>query len=144
MIFSLFKVKPEKKASRKSLNYLDIKKNGKKNFSKHIKEIMDNLHVDELQEIGTMLISKTHRQIDGNFGSIAGQWWETNRMILGDEIKKKTVEEMSKTVQIFFKMYLDKSLNKKQFIENTYKALICNIAITATKNAEVRKELNLQ
>ena len=64
-------------------------------------------------------------------------------MILGDEIKKKTVGEMYKTVQIFFKMNLDKRLNKKTLIDNTFKALMFNISITATKNAELRRELNI-
>ena len=143
MIFDFLKVKPEKKIPRKFLKFSNIEKNNKKNFGKHIKEIKNNFNVDELQEIGTDFLSKTHRQIDGNFGSIAGNWWETNRMILGDEIKKKTVGEMYKTVQIFFKMNLDKRLNKKTLIDNTFKALMFNISITATKNAELRRELNI-
>ena len=144
MIFDLFKVKTEKKVPRKILKYSNIEKNKKKNFGKHIQEIMNNFHVDELQEIGADFIFNTHKQINASFGAIAGNWWETNRMLLGDEIKKKTVWEMYLTLKIFFKTQLDQRLNKKEFIENTFKALMCNIAITASKNAELRRELNLK
>ena len=50
---------------------------------------------------------------------------------------------MYKTFKIFFKIDLEKILNKKTLIDNTFKALMFNISITATKNAELRRELNI-
>ena len=90
---------------------IDIKKNSKKKFNTFIEEIMNTLHVDQIQEMGTLEIIQTDRQINDNFGELAGSWWKTNSIILGSELPKKTVGDMHKTVTIFFKMSLDKKLN---------------------------------
>ena len=57
---------------------IDIKKNGKKKFNAFIQELINKLHIDEIQDIGTEEIIQTHPQIDGNFGDLAGLWWKTN------------------------------------------------------------------
>ena len=123
---------------------IDIKKNSKKKFNTFIEEIMNTLHVDQIQEMGTLEIIQTDRQINDNFGELAGSWWKTNSIILGSELPKKTVGDMHKTVTIFFKMSLDKKLNTSKYIDHFYKALICNIAITATKNEVLRKQLKIK
>jgi len=123
---------------------VDIKKNSKKKFNTFIEEIMNTLHVDQIQEMGTLEIIQTDRQINDNFGELAGSWWKTNSIILGSELPKKTVGDMHKTVTIFFKMSLDKKLNTSKYIDHFYKALICNIAITATKNEVLRKQLKIK
>ena len=123
---------------------IDIKKNSKKKFNAFIKELIDKLHVDQIQDIGTLEIVQTDPQINHNFGELAGSWWQTNSIILGSELSKKTVGDMHKTVKIFFKMNLDKKLNTSKYIDHFYKALICNVAITATKNEALRKQLKLK
>ena len=123
---------------------IDIKKNSKKKFNAFIKEIMSKLHVDQIQEMGTLEIIQTDPQINHNFGELAGSWWQTNSIILGSELPKKTVGDMHKTVMIFFKRKLDKKLNTSKYIDHFYKASICNIAITATKNEAIRKQLKLK
>ncbi len=44
----------------------------KKKFNAFIKELMDKLHVDQIQDIGTLEIAQTHPQINNNFGELAG------------------------------------------------------------------------
>ncbi len=123
---------------------IDIKKNKKKKFNAFIQELINKLHTDEIQDIGTEEIVQTPPQINHNFGDLAGSWWKTNSIILGKELPKKTVGDMHKTVKIFFKMNLDKKLNTSKYIDHFYKALICNVAITATKNEVLRKQLKLK
>ena len=43
-----------------------------------------------------------------------------------------------------FLKQLDKKLNTSKYIDHFYKASICNIAITATKNEAIRKQLKLK
>ncbi len=138
MIFSLFKVKPIKNKILK----IDIKKNSSKKFSQYVKEISKSDNSD-LFDHSHKVLSKVHPAISESFGDISGAWWRQNLMILGDEFKKKTVGEILKTVQIFFKMSL-KKYNYQTNIKNTYEALICNVAVTLKKNENLRKQLGLR
>ena len=138
MIFSLFKVKPIRNKDLK----IDIQKNSTKKFSKYVKEISKSDNSD-LLEYAQKVLSKVHPTISQGFGEVAGAWWRQNAIIFGDEFKKKTVGEMLKTVQIFFKMSL-KKYNNQTNIQNTYEALICNVAVTLKKSESVRKQLGLK
>ena len=117
-------------------------KNSTKKFSKYVKEISKSDNSD-LLEYAQKVLSKVHPTISQGFGEVAGAWWRQNAIILGDEFKKKTVGEMLKTVQIFFKMSL-KKYNNQTNIKNTYEALICNVAVTLKKSESVRKQLGLK
>ena len=106
MIFSLFKVKQKKNKILK----IDIKKNLSKNFSQYVKEISKSDNSDLLEHSHNVL-SKVHPTISEGFAEVSGAWWRQNTMILGDEFKKKTVGEIFKTVQIFFKMIYVNSIS---------------------------------
>ena len=138
MIFSLFEVKQEKKKVLK----IDIKKNSSKKFGQYVKEISKS-DDNDLSDQAQNFLLKVHPTISSNFGDVAGAWWKQNAIILGDEFKKKTVGDMLKTVQIFFKMSL-KKYNNQTNVKNTYNALICNVAVTLKKNENVKKQLGLK
>ena len=58
--------------------------------------------------------------LQNNMIVISKEWIKEVAIILGKELKKKTVGEMFKTVQIFFNSHLDKRLYHRDNLENFY------------------------
>ena len=122
MVFGIFKSRPDLG--------IDLKKHSSKKFNKYVEKISKSFKSDDIKDYGSRKLLDVDEYIQDNFRNISYVWWKDASIILGNELKKKTVGEMYKTVHIFFSTSLDKKLYNKNNVDNTYIALICNIAVS--------------
>ena len=133
MVFGIFKSRPDLG--------IDLKKHSSKKFNKYVEKISKSFKSDDIKDYGSRKLLDVDEYIQDNFRNISYVWWKDASIILGNELKKKTVGEMYKTVHIFFSTSLDKKLYNKNNVDNTYIALICNIAVSYNNNNKVSKSI---
>ena len=118
--------------------------NSQKLFSKEVKEISLSGTSDYIMhDLSMPELVKLPQEIQEDIGKIASEWWTTNTIFLGDELSKKTVGEMRKTVLIFAEQNFNKEFINQQILEPLYKVLINIVAITAQSNESVKKQLEI-
>ena len=118
--------------------------NSQKLFSKEVKEISLSGTSDYIiHDLSMPELVKLPQEIQEDIGKIASEWWTTNTIFLGDELPKKTVGEMRKTVLIFAEQNFNKEFINQQILEPLYKVLINIVAITAQSNESVKKQLEI-
>ena len=133
MVFGIFKSRPDLG--------IDLKKHSSKKFNKYVEKISKSFKSDDIKDYGSRKLLDVDEYIQDNFRNISYVWWKDASIILGNELKKKTVGEMYKTVHIFFSTSLDKKLYNKNNVDNTYIALICNIAVSYNNNNKGSKSI---
>ena len=133
MVFGIFKSRPDLG--------IDLKKHSSKKFNKYIEKISKSFKSDDIKDYGSRKLLDVDEYIQDNFRNISYVWWKDASIILGNELKKKTVGEMYKTVHVFFSTSLDKKLYNKNNVDNTYIALICNIAVSYNNNNKGSKSI---
>ena len=133
MVFGIFKSRPDLG--------IDLKKHSSKKFNKYVEKISKSFKSDDIKDYGSRKLLDVDEYIQDNFRNISYVWWKDASIILGNELKKKTVGEMYKTVHVFFSTSLDKKLYNKNNVDNTYIALICNIAVSYNNNNKGSKSI---
>ena len=133
MVFGIFKSRPDLG--------IDLKKHSSKKFNKYVEKISKSFKSDDIKDYGSRKLLDVDEYIQDNFRNISYVWWKDASIILGNELKKKTVGEMYKKVHVFFSTSLDKKLYNKNNVDNTYIALICNIAVSYNNNNKGSKSI---
>ena len=133
MVFGIFKSRPD--------IGVNIKKHSLKKFNKYVEKISKDFDYDDIVNYGLKRLVLTDDILQNNMIVISKEWIKEVAIILGKELKKKTVGEMFKTVQIFFNSHLDKRLYHRDNLENFYIFLICNVAATLQRNDKYAKSL---
>ena len=133
MVFGIFKSRPD--------IGIDLKKHSSKKFNKYIEKISIDFEYDDIVNYGIKRLVLTDDILQDNMSLISKEWIKEVAIILGKDLKKKTVGEMFKTMQIFFRSHLDKGLYHRDNLENFYIFLICNIAATLQRNDKYTKSL---
>tara|TARA_Y100000816_G_C26093770_1_gene578406 strand:- start:894 stop:1316 length:423 start_codon:yes stop_codon:yes gene_type:complete len=133
MVFGIFKSRPDLG--------VNLKKHSSKKFNKYIETIVKKYKYDDIINYGVKKLILTDDVLQDNMTLISKEWIKEVATILGNELKKKTVGEMFKTLQIFFKSHLDKRLYNSTNLENFYIFLICNVAATCKNKNNYSKSL---
>lgn len=126
------------------MSIIDLTSKSKNLFSDLIKEVIAYGSPDEIMhDLSMPELLNLPQEIQTDIGKIASDWWTTNSIILGDELSKKTVDEMSKTVLIYAEQNFNNDFTGQDILESLYKVLICITAITGQSNETIKKQLDL-
>tara|TARA_Y200000002_G_C22654855_1_gene653011 strand:+ start:485 stop:868 length:384 start_codon:yes stop_codon:yes gene_type:complete len=126
------------------MSIIDLTSKSKNLFSDLIKEVIAYGGPDEIMhDLSMPELLNLPQEIQTDIGKIASDWWTTNSIILGDELSKKTVDEMSKTVLIYAEQNFNNDFTGQDILESLYKVLICITAITGQSNETIKKQLDI-
>lgn len=126
------------------MSIIDLTSKSKNLFSDLIKEVIAYGSPDEIMhDLSMPELLNLPQEIQTDIGKIASDWWTTNSIILGDELSKKTVDEMSKTVLIYAEQNFNNDFTGQDILESLYKVLICITAITGQSNETIKKQLDI-